>query len=1198
MVKEIKTHINLASQGEYEFLTAVSFEDGQSECLRIKEVRLRHRSGEKPYSLPLKLLTWFTEHAPAGREITRDDNNQQNEAALYISLTDLREQIETFTLKSPFTLELEISELNRDDESTMRQDRGFLALEVNIYKGPKAGCTIKAETLDKEGKSLIYPTHAGLAGRFDLATASLRADQGPLDPRTDKRVILCNLKMPEAFNHLRHAMMERLSLFNGDTPAPSRYIRDVHHYAELYEGQPLDQRTDFPDGVAVFGPLLPTAPKEKAHPLIITLDAPLHTPFWQDLHSGLKQRGEKALELELELILPEPGGNEVRRLQLVISMDNQDWLLITDGAAQGLPVMIPVKRSQQNNEDTTNYSLKFPVNTIEPPVSAFIAVQYYGGGISDEPVNISLTPAKKDTKFVTMKPEVMELTSNERQMLLLNSFALNKRLKHQRSSFRLKCFWPADQRTETATVTIEKRLKRPGPTAAIDIGSAAITMAESRSSRASILPLGQLAPQNYIANCAIPSTVSITSGAPAVAGGEAEISESNWRKEIDPLSFGYQILPWEENGLMARVKHTNRHYDISLPAAPELAPAGIHHSNLKRLFTADSKPEQSAKGEYYLKKAAEQPSEDETFILGRELERTELLADCLDELYSYYGDHLTRDIPQTQSPTTKDKSQNTADEETGPEKEVRLNGLPSSLIVTYPGHLSESGKERYRTAASTALANYDQGSFRGFGPIAELIDLEGREKCEARIDLINETEAAAYQCLHQLALKEQPARARKVRLIHLDIGAAHLGLVAVGGWIGETQAQIDQTHGAVTLPLGGRALELALFKEIGEVISTAINSGAEISLSAPLPGTIEDIIAASTGRNENQRAHAALISSLRQALITVEPSSNKETDFTICLAKSSSANSDVIWPVTVKLPDDYTGKPLRLWQGLAGEQLTLSPTGKNQQEGAADEWQLDLHISTKRVSERVGPLSTYLAFISEFLPLVIANSFPGDTSEAELLISVTGGSSLFAPLRNNIEQTAKRLGCRLAFLPASYEEAATASATGALDMIINQGRAPHHQVRTNLLLAPLSAEGQTSSDLIAIAAPGNLAIIREETASGELPIGCASVQLIETIPGLGRVMQQTPDALSCRYFMQDLDRASPSQWRVAEEEWSSWLAQCHQVMLNMPVAQSELDESSQKPTRWAYRALKENEANLTLADHTYLIYSGLSNSAL
>ena len=269
MAKQIKAHINLATRGEHEFLTSVSFENANSECLRIQDVRLRRTSNEKPYQQPLKLLTWYTEHAPAGREITRDDNNQKNEASLFIAIADLTEQIETFSLKSPFTLEVEISERDRNDESHARADRGIVELEVNLYHGPKASCAIEAAPMLADGQPLIFPLNCRESGRLDLASCEVRSSQGPLDPRSDKRIILCDLELPAAYENLRHDFIERLALFHEAAAQPRQYVRDAHQYAELYESFPVDQRRTFPDGAMVFGPLMPLTPKEQAAPLTI-----------------------------------------------------------------------------------------------------------------------------------------------------------------------------------------------------------------------------------------------------------------------------------------------------------------------------------------------------------------------------------------------------------------------------------------------------------------------------------------------------------------------------------------------------------------------------------------------------------------------------------------------------------------------------------------------------------------------------------------------------------------------------------------------------------------------------------------------------------------------------------------------------------------------------------------------------------------
>lgn len=1204
MAKDIKSHINLASQGEHEFFMAVSFENGHSECLRLQEVRLRPGSGDKPYPLPLKLLTWYTEHAPAGREITRDDNNQQNEAALYISLSDLREQIETFGLKSPFILEIEISERDQNDESLMRRDRGHLTIEVYLYDGPQAGCRLTVTPLVEPGTALKFPENCAAAGRFDLAKIALKADEGPLDPRTDKRVILCDLALPEKLQHLRHSLIERLELYSTEKKIPTRYVRDTHHYQEQYHAQPLDQKTDFPDGVAVFGPLLPMAPKERGSPLTLSLNAPPHAPLWQELKALQQAGNNRPLSCELILTLPVPGGNAVCRQPLSLLLEGGNWLIIADGAARGRPAIIPLggkaSAAAASAKEAPAYSLKFPVLGDEPPASALISVQFLGDISAENPVNIALTPSKKDSAFVTIKPEVIELTSPARQMLLLNSFAKNKKQKYQRNQFRLKCFWPKSQASELASLTIERRKLRPGPAAAIDIGSKSITMAERQGTRIIALPLGQLAPSFYLHEKCLPSTIALSSGAPGTGGEEAELHENNWRAEQAPLSFGYNQLPWQQGGIAKRLSAHHRHYDIAVPARDLTEENRISHKNLKRLFTSSVSIETSRSGDLALKKSEQAEAVSPPLALARNIEPTHLMADCLDELYSFYGDHLALSTGAEDLKENKAQKSSADDAEEPPLPE-RQSGLNAALILTHPGHLSQSGCERYQAAGGQAIANYEQGSFRQFNALAEFIGFQSEAETSAKVTLVRETEAAAYHCLHQLAQREHPARARKVRLIHLDLGAAHLGIGAFTAWLGETEVLLEQSFGQVTMPLGARALELALTKEVAAILEAAQNSGGELKELASLPQSLEELDEADSAR-PNVPHHSRWLKSLRQALTRAEPQKQnaatrrKEPDLKITLARSKGA----AWPVTLAATAEATEQPQTLWQGLNGEQIILL------KEGAADGWRLELHLSTRALAERTGPLSTWLAFCGECLPTMLAGCFPANESMAELLISVTGGTSLFPPLQDNIEKTAKRLGCRLVFVPADYEEAATACVTGALDLIIHQSKPPHRIVSPNLLLAPHSGEQPATADLAAIADHGNLIVIAEESASGQLPAGTDAVQLIETVPGLGALMQSNPKALGCRFYMEDLDRARESQWRAAEEQWAAWLSQCFQVALNMPLSTPQTGDGEQQAEAnppatgplWQFRALKEHEASFTIAGHSYLIYTGLSNPGL
>lgn len=323
MAKPGKAHINLTTPGDYEYLASIRFEHDQSECMRLTEIRLTDKTSQKPYKLPQNLLTWFTEHAPAGREITRDDNNQNNHANLYIELTSLREQIETFSLKSPFNIEIYLNELDRNDETLARTDNGMIELEVHLYDGPKAKCNISLESMQfTPGITLTYPENASGQGRFDLANVVFKADEGPLDPRIDKRVAICNVELEAPFKQLRHAFLECLTLYQDSTIQPHNYVQDGHHYEELYKSHPCDQKSSFPDGAQLFGPLLPQGPKEKDKPYTIALNAPINAPFWQAVR-GAQLAAGKPVQGTLYIILPEPDENQVKSLPFTMAMFNK-----------------------------------------------------------------------------------------------------------------------------------------------------------------------------------------------------------------------------------------------------------------------------------------------------------------------------------------------------------------------------------------------------------------------------------------------------------------------------------------------------------------------------------------------------------------------------------------------------------------------------------------------------------------------------------------------------------------------------------------------------------------------------------------------------------------------------------------------------------------------------------------------------------
>ena len=352
MVKKLSAHINLASPGEHEYLASVSFEHARSVALRIQEIKLRPGRNEKPYKVPLSLLTWFTEHAAAGRELTREENNQAQEATLYTNQAVLREQIETFSLKNTFYLEVEITELDQNDESCARDDQGVMIIEVQLYYGPKAKCNLSLEPLKPAGQEqLLFPVECGPEGRFDLAQAMIKSNLGPLDPRSDKRLLLGTVKLSDTWQPLRNAIIERLHLFDGLEEVPSEYIDDEHSYEELYKEFPQAQNKKFPKGAKAFGPLLPSAPKEKRGPWTISLKAPLNDPFWLEMAEIRASNNNQPLRGIVELIIPEPGGNSSTECQFAIQFDKEDWLIVTDGLATNAPLLLPVNREKPYWQD-------------------------------------------------------------------------------------------------------------------------------------------------------------------------------------------------------------------------------------------------------------------------------------------------------------------------------------------------------------------------------------------------------------------------------------------------------------------------------------------------------------------------------------------------------------------------------------------------------------------------------------------------------------------------------------------------------------------------------------------------------------------------------------------------------------------------------------------------------------------------------
>ncbi len=1234
MVKKFKAHINLASPGDHDYLSPVSFEHGQSECLRIQAIRLRTSSREKPYKLPLNLLTWFTEHAPAGREISRDDNNQQNIASLYADLNLLREQIDTFSLKNSFNLEIEINELDQNDESLIRSDQGVMDIEVNLYHGPKTNCSLDLAPILEMHQPLNYPENCGGNGRFDLAITVLKSDQGPLDPDSDKRVLLCDFLLPEKWQNLRLGLIERLRLYEGDVEQPFEYIEDHHLYSELYEAYPLDHEIEFPKGLQVFGPLIPSAPKEKRGPWTVSLNAPFDDPFWQELALLIRANHNRPIKGQLELIIPEPSQNISQKIDISVDMADEDWLIISDGAGLATPIILPVNRPAQPKLSAIRIT-ELTLSTVETaiPSSELLSLQYYSSiskntvetKKAEGPVNIALTPAKSDATLYTVKPEVTEVTNNNRHLLLLNRISLNKKLKIQKSEFRIKCFWPDQQKTENFKITIKILEKSFSQSVAIDIGSKSISAAgqvagaNEGEKQISNLALGQFAETAFLSPEFIPSSVTLSGKTEAKQQNNKQAEQQqagihradkhNWHAKNYPLNISYAKLPWQQDAIEQRLKRQHRHYDIALPASKETTDTTL--VNLKRLFSQNNLIEQLPKNKLAIARIKRQ-QQDEPATIGyaASINPGWLMADCLDEFYNFFGTYLTG---------TRNSLENQQQSKTG----KQLMG--ADVTLTHNGQLSNLGLRRYKNAGATALKSYEQGSFSSLGAVAELLGLSSQDQLRNNVHLINETIAAAYHSLKFTAEHEQPARCKKVQHIHMDIGASHAGLVASTAWLGETNALIETVHSTIDLPLGGRALELALAKEITSVIETAISAGAAIIRETELPLNGDEIRAAETPATETEFSHLNFLQSLRNALVNIthtkDPAGN---DLHICIGASKNGSSgpeeteektdrqqstsqsphERQWPFSIASSVKLNGEPVSLWHGLRGEQLVClsDEQGEN--------WRIELRLEAKTLAQRVGPLTTYLAFLAEFLPRAIDQSLsePEGDNLPERLFSISGGTSLFPPLRALIQSTAKKLGYRFLTPPNTYQQAKAATSLGALALHHHQVKQPYLQTNPNLILVPISDQSADERDMMEVASKGKLQVIQKSEAEGTLPETCTSLQLIETIPGIGALLQQDPKALYCQTYLDDLDRATKEQWAEAGAEWQSWLDQCYQTMLNMPVNISvnaateegvDVDGDQVTPAvslPWAYKTLKKGEALIKIGDHEYWVSSGLTSS--
>lgn len=1199
MVKKFTAHINLASPGEHEFLAPVSFDHGRSVALRIQEIRLRPNTTEKPYKVPLNLLTWFTEHAAAGREISRDDNKQQNEASLFTNQALLREQIETFSIKKSFQLEVDITELDQNDESCIRDDQGVMIIEVNLFYGPKAKCTLALEPLvPTVEQNLLFPKNCSGDGRFDLVQATVKSNLGPLDPRSDKRLLLCTVKLSDTWQSVRNALIERLCLYEGEQEQPSEYIEDEHHYIDIYKSFPHAQDKNFPKGAKAFGPFLPSAPKEKRGPWTISLNAPLNDPFWLQIANVRAANNNQPLRGIIELIIPEPGGNIKSELKFAIQFDDNDWVIITDGTAKTAPLLLPVNRNQTTekvNEIASELTLAIPEMSL--PASHLLSVQYYGFGLSDGPVNIALTPSKKDTEFYTVKPEVSEVSDHQRQIILLNNIAVNKKLKIQKSEFQVKCFWPDKQQTETYIINIKLLEKSYSQALSVDIGSHSIALASIKDKKISNLPLGNHSQINCVSEDFIPSRICLSGRIENIASDEY-LGEQNWHVKNHPLSISFDKTTWKPTAIEDRLSRQNRSYDIALPIQNEIK-TGVK-SNLKKIFSQSSATEDGAltskdqienseesKSPPRFLTATRQKTDDsgdnsenasfetEAYKTGlvSSLDPSLLMADCLDELYNFYGTYFNK---RENAPIESGKSQ-----------AGKLN-KHSNIVLTHSAHLSATAKRRYRDAGAGALANFEQGSFKNMGPLTELIGLQNTDQLKTKVTLVNETLAASYHSLKQMAEQEQPARAKKIEQIHIDIGESNVSLIAQTGWIGETNAYVENVLGNIDLPFGAHSLELALIKEISQYLELATGAGAQIIQQGEFPTSVDEIRKAQNEQNEIESGHFQILENLRSALYQSETTKDRAgNDLHICLGSGEQGEA---LPFTLAASVQPSGEPISLWHGLRGEQLVCvsEEDGKN--------WRIELRIEIDALAQRVGPLSTYLAFVAELLPRSIEQVFPSKDTRVEKVFSVSGGGALFTPFKKLIEQTAKNLDFRILPLPKDYKSAKTPTSLGALELFHYQNCKPFFSPTPNVMLVPLSDKAEGEGDMIAVAEKGKLVIIDNAVANGTLPPTCTTIQLIETLPGFGSLMSKDPTAVYCQTYLDDLDRATTEQWAVAASEWQIYLDQCYKTMLNMPV-ESTGDNEQSKGQDWGFKTLKKDEAQLTIAGKTFWVSAGLFNSA-
>ena len=1222
MAKDNKAYINLATRGDYEYLTTIAFENEKSACLRLQEVRLRLPKEQKTFKLPLTLLTWFTKHAAAGREINREQNNHETKAGLYVDLAILATQIETFSLKDSCFLEIDFHELDSDDEALERPDQGHMNCYVHLYKGPKTLCRLEAAEQSIGGGPLSYPANLAEQGRFEIAQTVLRANEGPVDPRSDKRIIIAAIELAPPYEDLRHPIIERLALYQRANRIAQSYIRDSHQYEEQYATHPFDQKTPFPQGVKTFGPLLPQGPKEKAVPLSLALIAPSTDHFWQNLrHRQAKQQGE-TLKGTLELILPDPEANFTQKIAFELTMDSAPWLILQDGACQTAPLLIALEKDKSKGKEQPNQTkeqtLSLPQITAKPSESDLISLIHYPGlrakpSTNTETVTLAIAPTGKDAPAFVIKPDAVDITDQKQHLLLLNSTPGQSNEKQKPVRFQLTCSWPDSQEETHAKLAIAWEKPDMAPIFAIDIGSKAIAMAKTEPQLTSneveikAVPLGQYAPASYLTTTCLPATCSL-SMLHHPEGGEQTIHDINWRARSHPLSFGYRYKPTLEDALhgeatqqqqesakqqaiTARLSAHHRRYDIALPPSEEGAASPSNSSAkkpaqtlaLKRILSGKPLTTPLQKDEHFLECIPASTGEDPAKLhRTKQLNSIHLFEDCLTELLSFYATYLER-LSAGGELTVEERNH-----------AVTLKG-PAKLILTYPDHASSTSKHVALKAGAKALSAYERGSFNHLGAAGDFLGLPSPETAEPHVHLLSETAAGAYEALHHYAKETQPGRAKKVTLLHFDIGHKMANISAFSGRIGETKALLDCQHSIINLPMGGTTLELMLAIEVAKILETAISAGAPIAFEAPLPLTAEACAAASnpeTPKNQEQKIQAHFLKHLQTAIHQSGTFAGpKNNDIKLCLAKSTGND----WPLSLGATLSLDRGSVVLWQGLREEKLVLEVNEEQ------TEWQLTLLASSSVMREKVGALSTYLSFITDFLSGVIAHTVPNPHEPTEKLISITGGTSLYKPLQKAMAASAKKIGYRLISPAQDYKAIKRMVPKGAIRLIGEQGTPPVRLFNPNLIFIPQQSPDAPEETITLIKQTRDASIITEHKAKGAYPEGCSAIQLIETIPGLGQMMQQNLAALECKTYLYDLDRASETEWAFAESLWQNWLDKCTQTILNMPAPDMSQNEISQKDMSqdtadhliWRYQSLQENEAELLIGTHRYWVSSGL-----